>query len=268
MKENTYIITKISINKKSIDVYYCHNDQTNKLTLSYDVFSDFYLYEGKEIASDELHKIIQLNDLNNDLKKAYTYLSKKDYSIHGFEKKLQKSKISSNNISKIIEIVCQQGLLDDQRYAHEVKEELDYKMYGKDYIISFLRQEGIDEEIIANIVFTDENEKKKMALLFPILMRKWEKENYRNKRIHISHELQKRGFNKDDIQYILEHHIDINENDELQKCRVEKNKYYRIYQQKYSGYELNKRIIASLMRKGFSYDIIKQVMEDNDNEMD
>ncbi len=268
MKENIYVITKISINKKSIDVFYCFNNKTDKLTLSYDVFSDFYLYEGKEIAIDEWNKIIQLNSLNNDLKKAYSYLSRRDYSIHSFEKRLQKSKISSDNISKIIEIVCQQGLLDDQRYAQEVKEELDYKLYGKDYIISFLHQEGVDEEIIANIVFTDENEKKKISLLFPILMRKWEKENFRSKSMHISLELQKRGFNKEDIQYILEHNLGANENDELQKCHVEKNKYYRIYHKKYSGYELNKRIIASLMRKGFSYDIIKQVMEDNDNEMD
>ena len=113
-----------------------------------------------------------------------------------------------------------------------------------------------------------------MDTLLPLFLRKHEKDNQRMKKEHLYREFLKYGYDSEMILNILSHVENSSMEDEMEKCRKELQKYQVHYQKKYSNYEYHKRIIATLMRKGFSYDIIKQVMEsvndgtDESDEMD
>ncbi len=267
-EQEEYLITKIDFHKKEIIIHYEFQNKEGELTIFPSVFSDFYLYEGKKIAKKEWAEINRVNGLAKDLDLTYRLLSRHEYSSFTLQKKLQEKKIKQANIEQIMAIIKEQRLIDDERYAHDLVEELDAKLYGQEYIIQSLHKDGCSDNIIHSFSFDETHEEEKMEQLLPILLRKWTHDNEKKRYYHLYNEYRRRGYDLDLITRFLSCHLENNTEDEKTKCQKEWEKYYRIYLNRYQGKELNQRIIVSLMRKGFSYDIIKQVMEDEAHEMD
>jgi len=272
--ENKYLITKIELKKKEIILCYLSDAEEKEISLFPSVYSDFFLYEGKELTTQELKEIQKKNAYAKSLALAYSYVAKKEYSVAGLKKKLQAKKVLETQIQAIIQILLEQNLLNDQRFAEDIVEIYQMKNYGKNYIIKKLQDEGISTKIISSFHFDEEKEREKMEVLLPSFLRKFAKDNQRTKKEHLYREFLKLGYDSESIHSILSTVEESSVEEEKEKCQKEFLKYQVIYRKKYSNYEYHKRIVATLMRKGFSYDIIKQVMEsvndgtDESDEMD
>lgn len=272
--ENNYLITKIIFKKKEILLTYSFNHGEKTISLAPSVYSDFYLYEGKELSKKELQELQKKNASATTLLLAYQLIAKKEYSVFLMKEKLKEKGIKDSLIQDVIQTLLEQNLINDQRYAEELYEVLNARNYGKNYIIRKLHDCGIDTNIITSFSFEQENEIEKMQTLLPTLLRKYDKENNQIKKDKIYREYLKYGFDNENIQYIISTISLSSESEEMRKCIKEYEKISGHYEKKYCGYEYKKRIIQTLMRKGFSYDIIKQVMErindgtNEPNEMD
>ena len=272
--KSNFLITKIEFKKKEILLHYLKDEEEKEISLFPTVYSDFFLYEGKELSETELKDIQKKNAYAKSLQIAYNYIAEKEYSVADLRKKLQLKNIPETQILSIIDTLLEQNLLNDRRYAEDVVEIFQARYYGKNYIIKKLQEDSISSSIISSFIFDNEKEKEKMDTLLPLFLRKHEKDNQRMKKEHLYREFLKYGYDSEMILNILSHVENSCMEDEMEKCRKELQKYQVHYQKKYSNYEYHKRIIATLMRKGFSYDIIKQVMEsvndgtDESDEMD
>lgn len=261
-KAESYCIQKIEYTKKEIIIYFSYQGKEEKIALSPSTYSDFYLYEGKEVSKQEMKEIKRKNDLNYAFSYAYSCIQKRDYSSASLQKKLLAKGIKEEDALEVVHALKEQHVLDDVRFAKDRVEILEEKGYGKYYIIEDLKKEGISDAILAQFSF--EKEREKIDKILPILSRKWGHENDQTKRKHIFQSLLRLGYDKDLIAAAFLTLEEPNEEEELQKCDRMYQKYLRTYQNRYQNYELKQRIISTLMRKGFSYDIIKQVMNNEE----
>lgn len=258
-KNKKYIITSIDFKKKEIIVKYLDNTEEKEISLYPNVYSDFYLYVGKIIEDKEFKLIQEKNALAKYFDIAYKLISKKEYSSFLLKKKLIEKDVNEEYIERIIITLKEQGLIDDERYAREYKEALDIRLYGKNYIIKLLKEAGIDYKLINQLEFN--NEEDKINKLITVLIKKREKESYLIMKKHLYQDLYLRGYESELINENIALIDEYDQDKEYDNCLRDYQKYNRIYQSKYNEKELESRIISSLMRKGYSYDIIKKVVE-------
>lgn len=164
-----------------------------------------------------------------------------------------------NIILPIVERLKREGYIDDEKLVDAfISDRLRMTLKGYYSIVNDLELKGIDKSIICFYLDKIDNETwfqraKKIA----------EKKVKGNKsyghqmlKEKIRSDLGRMGYSKDIIMKVL-YNIDIEpDNDILRKnFRI----YYRKYSRKYQGNELYSRIFKCLVAKGFRYDDIKKI---------
>ena len=246
---------KIAGNKYSIDL-----DNGESIKLYDDTIIHFDLLRCKEITDLE-----DINKYDRDMEayyKSVRYLNRKMRTSKEIRKYLED--YPSKTIDKTIERLIKEGYLNDSYYLKtyisnqisitnngpykivkklrdlgfskdEVEEELD--KYDRDIFISKL-EKIVDKKIKSNNKYSSNNLKEKIII-----------------------DLVNNGYNKGDIINILANKdIKIN-NGILEK---EYNKVFRRLSKKYEGYELENKILATLLKKGFFYEEIKKIINKYD----
>lgn len=267
MEEKKYYITKMIFQKKNILLQYQVGEEKKEISLFPTVYLHTYLYEGKEILEKEWQEIMKMNDLAGDFEFAYRSVAKKSYTIAQLSKKMQEHGISLSHIHTIIQTLKEQNLLDDDRYMTDYIEIMETKHYGEKRIREELKKAGIAQEKIASLTFEPEKEYEKIQALLAIFLKKKTNESNARRKMRLEMELYRYGFSKEIIGQAMQHISLLSEEEERKNCLLDRLKYERIYARQEKS-ERKRRMIASLMRKGYSYDIIKQVMEENEDELD
>ena len=151
-------ITKIKINKETVHISF---EKGQKLIVTNEVMSNFYLYPGKELTNKEIKEIKEFSDNAIYLKYALSLIKKRHYSEWKMREKLYAKEASKQSVDKIIKILKNADLINDKMLAEDLKSYLEEKYYGKNKIINYLNNEGIFESVIKSLRFSDTNEKKK-----------------------------------------------------------------------------------------------------------
>ena len=153
-------ITSIVVRKDCVVVRFDTKDK--KLKLSYDLYTNNFLYVGKDIDEKLFEKLKKQCVYDNGLQWAKSYLTNKFVSTYQLKKKLEAKRIPYKYISSIIKKVKDLKLLDDEEYCSYILEVENNKNRGKHHIINRLYNAGIPYSIINNIMFPNDNEKTKM----------------------------------------------------------------------------------------------------------
>lgn len=230
-----------------------------KLTLSEDTFTDFYLYVGKEISSKDF-AILKKEMENND---AYMYAlnlaSKGRYSTYEIKKKLQ-DKYNLEKPYQIIERLKKNGFLDDKEFALEYKEEKENQFYGSERIRDdLLHKKMINEEIVNSLSFKNEKENAKKYAIY--IEKKFDRFPLKEKKRKAIDSLIRRG-------YPLEIAMDVTsiykENTKKSNETFEKDfqNLSKRYKSKYSGYAYREHLFQALYRRGYSNELIREKMEE------
>lgn len=267
MNEKKYCIIKLTFQKKEILLQYQEKEKIKEISLFPSVYTQFYLYEGKEVIEKEWKEILKMNDLAKDFDFAYRCVGKRSYTVAQLSKKMQQKGISLSHIHSIVQTLKEQNLLNDDCYQEEYVEILEAKLYGERRIREELKKVGISQEKIDTLVFDEEKEYEKAYTLLSMLLKRPNKESNIKRRVHLEMDLYRYGYAREIIDRALQEISLHSFEEEKKNCLMEMLKYERIYAQQ-EKQERKRRIIASLMRKGYSYDIIKQVMEVNEDELD
>ena len=107
-------IKTVSTKKKGIQVEF---EDGEKLLLSEDVFTEFHLYDGKELSESESRKLKELAGQDVYYAYALKLLSKDMYSCHQVKEKVLAKGAEPELASKIVSRLRKAGLLDDERFA-------------------------------------------------------------------------------------------------------------------------------------------------------
>ena len=136
------------------------------------VFTNFYLYVGKELLDSEIKKIKEENELYSLKKYLLNLINKKLYSQKEIEKKLLFKKVDKQTIDKLISYLKEFNFINDQKLIKILNEEYQLKLYGEKKILFNLQERGLPNNLIASLSFDRENEIKKAKQLINQYLKK------------------------------------------------------------------------------------------------
>jgi regulatory protein len=254
------VITKISLKKKGKATL--HFASAKKITLSENAFTDFHLYEGKEVTPLEMRELLDAASLDDLLAYAMRLLTHEAYSEHDLRKKLWDKGADLEQSRKILFKLKKQGLIDDTLFAKSFADDLaDLRLYGKRRVVYELHKRGIPNAIIESLSFPREKELDKAKRYVALLDKK-------NSRIPNAHKKQKseealmiRGFDEDVANEACRFLTPNDPKAELQRLERDYAAAKTRYSRKYTGYDLSRRIFAYLIAKGYRYDDIHHLQE-------
>ena len=250
-------ITKIKILKSKVNISF---DNGSKLSIDKEVFTNFYLYEGKDIDNKEYKAILELNNSSKLLQYALKLRSKALYSEFKMREKLYSKDASKKSVDKVIKILKGYDLIDDKAYASDLVEYYNSLNYGENKIKTKLSDKGIFKEQIDKLKFPISIEKKKANNIFPKLEKKYDKYNAAQKKQHIYNAYLNEGFSRDIASELTSKIKEANQKDELDKLKLDYQKAKTRLVRKYKGKELRQKILNSLLTKGYKLNDILKVL--------
>lgn len=235
-----------------------------KLVLSVDSFTEFHLYAGKELTPEEITKIMMFANQDKAYDAALHLLSRDSYSSMEIQRKLLAKGYEYPVVRQVIERLFESGLLNDEHFAQTFAEDVaGLRLIGYNRIVYELRAKGISEDIIKGLSFPREEELKKACAYATTLDKRYYRTPKPRRILKINAALLSRGFDEEVAHQAATSCITATD-PKVEK--VELDKAYSLakakYSRKYQGYELRTRIYAYLVRKGFPYDEIQAIMEE------
>ena len=253
-------IGKIKEYKTHVNVYIGEE----KLELSPDIFTSFYLYKGKELTDKEYKSLKSRIDNEKYLNYALRLLSSHLYSEWKVREKLYNKEASKPQVDEVISILKKKGFIDDQLFIEEYLEYAERNNLGKNKIKENLSKKGIFQEDIEKIRFSESKEINKAKRILPKLIKKYERYNARSQKDHIIQSLIREGY---ELDVALEVTKDLKLIDEKKEQQLLKKDYQLLknkYSRKYKGGELKEKLYAGLSRKGYKGKDIYKMIGEND----
>nr|WP_317999998.1 RecX family transcriptional regulator [uncultured Faecalibacillus sp.] len=265
-----YIYKVVSIfpvknNKNEVSFSYDENDSAVTLELSDKIIDQYDLHRGKIVDREQFNTLKDLEQISRAYNKALKYLSIKDYTEYQMRKKLMDSgDYDDAQLDATIQLLSEKNLINDKMYAMNYFKRCTRLGIGHNKAIYNLRNYGIETEIIDMCLEElDDDEEYQAALL---LINNYYQRNstisYRNIQRKIKEKLFLKGFTNDIIdkamaEYDFEYDLD------KEKAALEKDyfKAHHRYEKKLKGKDLKNKIIDTLLKKGYNYEDIKNILE-------
>ena len=258
-------IKAIKVYKDHVTLSFANNE---KLKISKEAYLSFYLYIGKNLSNKELAKLKEITALAELLEYAMNLISKRHYSEKKMFEKLYKKEANRSAIQQVIKKLKENDLIDDNAYMQDLIAWDEERGFGKNKIIKHLKDQGIQDNLIAKARFSASNELKKAKRLIPKLDKKYSRYAFNNKKQHVYQALLGQGFDFDVARNAAELVKEDRPSLEKEKLIKDYKKTVARYEDKYEGYQLKQKIYAVLINKGYKGKDIKIVLEEYNNEND
>lgn len=239
-------------------------DDGNKLEFSKDILGEFYLYVNKELSGDLLAQIRQYNEMAIHYAYVLRILSRHHYTVSEIRKKLFQRVVSLEASEKIIARLIEHRLLDDQSYARNLLDYYQKQNYGPLFVKEKLKEKGIEEDIIDTVLHQDDtNQIESAKHLANRLVEKRGNHSKSSLLNQIYSKLTRYGYSPSVASEVvsgLKDNLQFDEHEALVKD------YLKIRQMLSRKNEDEKKIddllIKKLMQKGYRYQHIKKVIEE------
>lgn len=193
-------ITQIKQNKKDVLIVLNTNEI---LKISYEAYLSSYLYEGKELSKEEIHKLQEISSYSKLLEYALSLLRKKFYTESEMKNKLLKKKASLCTSNKIISLLTEQSLISDEMYMNDLFEMYKEKNFGELKIKNELRKKGFKESLIKKLKFNEKEQVLSCKISFEECTKKIKEEDSLKKKQKIFNKLTRLGFTNEVINKVM-----------------------------------------------------------------
>lgn len=267
-KHFTYRVKAIHESRNRIyDVELVADDHEFELKLSESVVDKFQLYKGRILEQDEFIALNDYEKVRVAYELALKYLTTKDYTEKQMRQRLEDAEdFDDLQIDMAMNALKEKNLINDYEYAVDYYTRAKRLSLGKNKALFNLRDKGISEEIIESTkhLYSSEDE---YETALAIVSKSFDANHSKTRMsfIHsISDKLYMKGFSKDVITNVLAN-FDFSSKEGLEEELILKefDKAFDRYSNKYEGKELAQKIYLYLLRKGFDYSLIKEVMKES-----
>ncbi len=272
-KHFTYKIEKISPRPNNMcEVVLEIDNQEVFIRLPEHYILDHHLAAGQVIEHDEFAAMQEYEMVYKGYKKALRYLTYRDYTKKEMTDKLAKTEeFSPSQIAAVISLLEDHHLIDDREYADNFMNRANRTGMGINKALKKLAGMGIDEAILDELKASHSRElelEKAEALI-----RKEVEGNHSKSqaalRQAITDKLYYQGFDQDIIQEAMAQvPFEVSAQNEKAILISEFDKIKKRYEKRFSGRDLEVRITQYLNRKGFTFEKIREVMKERDDQDD
>lgn len=231
------------------------------------IINKYGLYKGKTVERDEFDALNDHEKVAEAYQRALRFLTVKDYTKKQIVEKLNRLELYDDiQIDMTVNLLMDKNLINDEEYTIDYLQRASKLGLGINKAISNLRMKGIEDEVIEkNREAYGEEQEYETALE---IVEKAYAANSRKSRTAmidaIADKLYLKGFSSAVINKVMTT-FDFYADEELEEELILKefDKAFKRYSQKFDGKPLYNKIYIYLMRKGFDYQLIKQVMKES-----
>ena len=250
------IINKIKSNKKGEYSLYIEDE---KLVINQDIYTDYFLYEGKKLNDDEYQEIKNKIEVSSAKVYVLNLLKQKMYSSYELKEKLFNiKKMSKDKIDILIDDLISKKLIDDKQYQKELYYEYDNKCYGYYKIENELYLKGLK----TIFEYNEEHELAKCRQIVNHYVNKYSHYGIKKLKESVINSLVNLGYSFNmSLQVVNEIDFSFLEQDEISKIYQDYLKITIKYDEEEKNIKKDE-IIDKLKRKGYRYcDIISMLEE-------
>ncbi|MCM1990347.1 RecX family transcriptional regulator [Oceanirhabdus seepicola] len=252
-------------------------DNYEKYTLSLEAVYKRSLKKGRIIHKEEFDAILIEENYRAGKTKALKYIERGDKTFSQVSEYLEKKEYSPQVIEKVMGFLLEYDFINDERYAERYVKERK-RTDGKNKIKYALKKKGINEDIITEKLL-DINEEEELEAINKIVNKKIQtlirdgKDEYFIKNKLYSY-ISTKGFYGDCVlksikeaimenrDLIYEHQRNKEEKDKENIMDVASKRYALISKSESNNLKLKKKLYDFLLRKGYSYEDIKGVVNE------
>lgn len=256
-------IINIKRNKKE---YVVEFENKTSLKVLENVKNEFNLYINKDISENDIERVKEENKIQSLFDLCVKRLITHSYSPNKLREFLKKKNATKKEIDLVIKKLQKYSLSNEEEIVENVISYCDAKHYGYNKIISMLKMREISLKKIENIKYNLNREEKEAKLQRDLLIKKCKNKNTKNLRSSVYQALIRYGFDEQIASNLSSkiHNLAINE---LNMLKLDYLKLFSSYSRKVNEKDLKQKIVNKLISKGYSYNDIKKVMEENNHEM-
>lgn len=231
------------------------------------IINKYGLYKGRVIEREEFDALNDHEKVTEAYQKALKFLTVKDYTRKQIIEKLNRLDLYDDiQIDMTVNLLTEKNLINDEEYAIDYLQRASKLGLGINKAISNLRMKGIDDDIIEKHrdAYGEETE---FQTALEIVEKAYANNSKKSRAAminSIADKLYLKGFSSSVINKVMSS-FDFYANEELEEELILKefDKAFKRYGEKYEGRALYNKIYVYLMRKGFDYQLIKQVMKES-----
>ncbi len=246
-------------NKYTVTV---ENNEILNFRVSEDFLVENNILKAKEISLEEYSNFLKLVTLDDLYQKCLKYVLMKQRTKLEITAYLKKYGLNKQDEKFIIDKLNLLGLIDDKRYAHDyIYERINFHFEGYEKIKFELINKGIEEELINKVYVMLAHEEETIEKIIrgdDGRFFKGAKQAYHD---FILKKVINKGFNYNIASNLIDKYISYENISEDKNLNKELMKLKRQYQGRYDSFELNDKIIKSLLKKGYRYQNIREEME-------
>jgi regulatory protein len=269
--EKMPIITKITVQKKKTDRYNIYMDygkgEEYAFSVDEDVLIKHQLKKGLELDEFALSEIGYKDDIRKSYNTAIQYLSRRMRSETEVRKHLAEKDVEEPVIQEVIHKLYDYKFLNDEEFAKAfVRTQMNTSDKGKGLIRNELREKGISSRLIEEALeeYPRETELNTAIKLCGKQAQKLSRDSSKIIKQKLEQMLMRKGFNFDIIQAaIAETELEKEEDEEMAALKFQAEKAKRKYA-KLTKFEYKQKMKQTLFRKGFSFDLIEQYLNEDE----
>ena len=264
-KYYTYKVKSIYEIKDSMnEVIFLFDESEIILELSDKIIKSYELEVGKEISKETFDILKDHEQVTRAYNKALKFLTVKDYTYNKMKKKLMDSgNYDDAQLDTTLELLQNKNLINDEEYTVNYLKRCTRLGVGLNKAIYNLRNYGVSDEIIDQCLEKNSFDDEYLAATKII-------DTYYNRNIGFSYKamlkkirdkLYIKGFTNEAIEKALsDYDFEFDYEKEHNALEKEFIKQKKKYSKKYDTNQLKEKIINNLLRKGYNYEDIKEIM--------
>ena len=264
-KYYTYKVKSIYEIKDSMnEVIFLFDESEIILELSDKIIKSYELEVGKEISKETFDILKDHEQVTRAYNKALKFLTVKDYTYNQMKKKLMDSgNYDDAQLDTTLELLQNKNLINDEEYTVNYLKRCTRLGVGLNKAIYNLRNYGVSDEIIDQCLEKNSFDDEYLAATKII-------DTYYNRNIGFSYKamlkkirdkLYIKGFTNEAIEKALsDYDFEFDYEKEHNALEKEFIKQKKKYSKKYDANQLKEKIINNLLRKGYNYEDIKEIM--------
>ncbi|MGP1370165.1 MAG: glycosyltransferase [Eggerthia catenaformis] len=262
----SYQLNELIEGKNGYTAIFIHGKYETHLHITKDIIQRYGLVKGIEITREELDALIDLEHVHDAYYKALKWLTYKDYTyIMMKEKLLENGRYNSIQVDMTMDLLLSKHLINDYDYTMDYLSYMINKGYGLKKASLELKNKGVSPSTIDQCLAEFSADLEYDAAVE--IIKKLYKENNKYSPKALLNYIRKRLFNKGFSNDVVEqamNNINFEFPAEHTRLLLEKeyNRVYSRYKLKFDGHLLKTKIITFLVQKGYSYDLVLEIIEE------
>ncbi len=269
-------ITRITTQKKNSQRYNVYVSEGEKESFGFGIdeaiLIEFQLRKGMELDEATITELLKKDIVYKSYLLAINFLSYRMRSRKEIHDYLLQKEVEPEHISMILDRLSNKNLIDDRQFAEMfVRTRMNTSSKGPMIIKKELMEKGVAPKLAEEAIqlYTYEAQYKKVIKLVQKKLQQKRKDSFRKQLQNVQGTLQQKGFSQDIIQTVLDESRDGKDvSEEWTAIIYQGEKLLKKHSQKLTGYELKQKIKEGLYRKGFTFELIHQFVDEYDKESD